>query len=170
MARASDCSRRPHVRRGRNYPGPQSRPSAPRATRALTAIFGALAATALFLTMIGLFGMLAGCVREPSREIAVRSALGASKNQLRAPVLKQRLSIAALGIVAGPPWALGWWDVLRRGASNVGPVPGLTLARWSGCCWRSSRWQPMDRWLRRRRSTRGPLSDWSKRQRPHRRP
>ena len=95
--------------------------------RALTAVFGALAATALFLTVIGLFGMLAGYVRERRREIALRSALGASQSQLRALVLTQTMSVAALGILAGLPLALGGWDVLRRGASDVGPVHGLTL-------------------------------------------
>jgi putative ABC transport system permease protein len=95
--------------------------------RALAALFSSLAATALLLAAIGLFGVLSAYVRERRREIAVRSALGASPAQLRALVLTQTLAMGVAGLACGLPLALGGSHVLRAMVSDVRPPDLWTI-------------------------------------------
>ena len=90
--------------------------------RALAALFAGLGATALLLTGIGLFGVLSAYVRERRREIAVRSALGATPGQLRSLVLAQVLGVASAGLACGAPLAIAGSHVLRRLVTEVRPV------------------------------------------------
>lgn len=90
--------------------------------RALAVLFTGLAATALLLTGIGLFGVLSAYVRERRREIAVRSALGATPSQLRSLVLAQVLGMATAGLACGAPLAYAGSDILRRLVAEVRPV------------------------------------------------
>jgi putative ABC transport system permease protein len=95
--------------------------------RALTAVFGGLAATALLLTGIGLLGMLTSYVAERRREIAVRAALGAAPAQIRALVLGQTITVAAAGVVVGAPLALVATRLLERLGHDIGRPDVLTL-------------------------------------------
>jgi putative ABC transport system permease protein len=96
--------------------------------RALAALLGALSATALLLTAVGLFGVLSAFVRERRREIALRSALGASPARLRALVLTQTLGVAAAGVACGLPLSVAGAHILRAIVSDVRPVDVLTVA------------------------------------------
>ncbi len=100
--------------------------------RAMMTLFSGLAGTALFLAALGLFGVLATYVRERRGELAVRSALGASANRLRALVVRQTLGVAALGIGCGIPLALLAAETLRRLVSDVQPTNAATVAGISG--------------------------------------
>jgi ABC-type antimicrobial peptide transport system permease subunit len=66
-------------------------------------VFGLLA---LLLVAVGVFGALSYAVARRGRELAVRIALGASPSALRGLVLRESLTIAALGLAAGLP--LSW--------------------------------------------------------------
>jgi predicted permease len=94
--------------------------------RALATLFGGLAGTALLLAALGLFGVLSAYVRERRREIAIRSALGATPTRLRALVVGQAIGVAAAGIACGLPLALASSHVLRAMVSEVRPVDALT--------------------------------------------
>lgn len=96
--------------------------------RALAILFVALAATALLLAGVGLFGVLSAYVRERRREIAVRSALGATPQQLRALVLGQVFLVAAAGLACGVPLALGASHLLRRLVAEVRPIDAGVVA------------------------------------------
>lgn len=96
--------------------------------RALMDLFAGLAGTALFLAALGLFGVLAAYVRERRGELAVRSALGASAQRLRALVVGQTLGVATLGIGFGIPLALVASHTLRRLVSDVQPGNAGTVA------------------------------------------
>ncbi len=64
-------------------------------------LLGAFAGIALLLSAIGLYGMLAYDVTQRTKEIGIRSAIGASRAQIVGLILSQGLLKAALGLVIG---------------------------------------------------------------------
>jgi putative ABC transport system permease protein len=64
-------------------------------------LFEAFAITALILAAVGTYSLLSGSVTERTREIGVRSALGASRSDILALVLRQGLTLTGLGIAIG---------------------------------------------------------------------
>ncbi len=64
-------------------------------------LFEAFGIVALVLAAIGLYGILSGSVTERMREIGVRSALGASRRDILALILRQGLTLTAIGVVIG---------------------------------------------------------------------
>jgi predicted permease len=69
--------------------------------RLYTILLGGFAAFALAIAGVGLFGVLSYSVAQRSREMAVRSALGASPAQILGMVVRQGLTIAGTGICVG---------------------------------------------------------------------
>jgi putative ABC transport system permease protein len=69
--------------------------------RFVLVLLEAFAIVALVLAAMGLYGVLSGSVTERTREIGVRSALGATRRHIVALVLRQGLMLAALGVVTG---------------------------------------------------------------------
>jgi ABC-type antimicrobial peptide transport system permease subunit len=74
---------------------------------ALTAGFAGLAA---LLAALGLFGVIAYWVSRRTKELAIRSAIGARPSELRALVLRQGMRMAGIGLGAG---VLLSWVVMR---------------------------------------------------------
>jgi putative ABC transport system permease protein len=64
-------------------------------------LFEAFGITALLLAAVGTYSLLAGSVTERTREIGVRSALGASRFNILALVLRQGMTLTGLGIAIG---------------------------------------------------------------------
>jgi putative ABC transport system permease protein len=64
-------------------------------------VFEAFALVALLLAATGIYGVLASSVSERTREIGLRSALGASRRDILAQVVRQGMSLAAAGVVIG---------------------------------------------------------------------
>ena len=62
---------------------------------------------ALLLGAIGIYGLMAYSVRARSRELSIRVALGASRNDVLTRVLRDGLKIAMLGAAAGLLLAVG---------------------------------------------------------------
>lgn len=108
-------------------PGPDLLKARLARPRVLAALFAALSGTALLLTAVGLFGVLSAFVRMRRREIAIRSALGATPGQLRSLVLAQTVIVAAGGIAFGVPLAVGSSDLLRTLVTDVRPANAVPV-------------------------------------------
>jgi predicted permease len=97
----------------------------PRLNALLLALF---AAAALILAAVGLFGVVATTVRQRTRELAVRSALGAAPRDLRRMVLGHALTLVATGATLGVMATLVTTRALRSLLFGVSPTDVATLA------------------------------------------
>jgi ABC-type antimicrobial peptide transport system permease subunit len=96
-------------------------------TAGLSAFFAGLA---LLLASIGLYGLMSYTVSRRTREIGIRVALGAQQQGLRSMVLREALSLAAIGIAIGIPCALGASRLLGSMLFGVSPndLPSIATA------------------------------------------
>jgi len=69
--------------------------------RFATILMSALAALALVLSLVGTYGVLAGSVAGPTREIGIRMALGADSQSVRRMVLRYAAALMMPGILLG---------------------------------------------------------------------
>jgi ABC-type antimicrobial peptide transport system permease subunit len=69
--------------------------------RLTTYLLGALSATALVLALIGIYGVIGYSVAERTQEMGIRIALGADERGILRMVMRQGLTLAAVGIAIG---------------------------------------------------------------------
>src|ERR1700693_5853912 len=89
-------------------------------------VFEAFALMALVLAAIGIYGVLSGSVTERMRESGVRSALGASRTDILALVVRQAMTLTGFGVVIGLAGAIAASRALITllfGVSRLGPIP-----------------------------------------------
>jgi putative ABC transport system permease protein len=91
-------------------------------------LFEAFAAVALALAAVGLYGMLFAGVSERTREIGVRAALGASRSLIVRDVVREGLTLTALGVVIGIAGALAASNVILALLFDVSPLDAATYA------------------------------------------
>jgi putative ABC transport system permease protein len=99
-----------------------------RFTMRLLALF---AVTALLLSGIGIYGVMAYFVTQRTHEIGIRMALGASRRDVIGMVLGQGVRLAAAGVAAGVIGALAITRVIATLLFGVGPRDPWTLAALS---------------------------------------
>jgi predicted permease len=85
------------------------------------------AGMALLLAVIGIYGTLSYWVSRRQAEIAVRSALGASRWRVVQLVVGQAAMLAFLGVAAGLLLARGVSTILERALFGVGPADSVSF-------------------------------------------
>jgi predicted permease len=81
--------------------------------RFFSSLVTAFASFALLLTIIGLFGLLSYQVTQRTREIGVRIALGATRQQILGFIMRRGLALTLLGLVAGSAASLSLPRIIR---------------------------------------------------------
>jgi predicted permease len=69
--------------------------------RIAAGILGAVGVVALLLAAVGLYGVVAFAVAQRTREIGIRVAIGATRREVLAMMLKQGMTLASIGLVIG---------------------------------------------------------------------
>ncbi len=100
--------------------------------RAGMTLAGAFALLALVLAAIGIYGVLSYSVTRRTREIGVRVALGATRNQVARLVLREGMIMTAIGIGIGLAAAAGLSRFLRSVLYEVTPGDPFTYAAVAG--------------------------------------
>ena len=100
--------------------------------RLYATLSGSLAACALLIAAVGLFGALSQIVAERSRELALRAALGASRAVLVTLVIRQALVATSIGLVTGLSGAAATMRLLESQLFGVDVVDPFTLSAVSG--------------------------------------
>jgi putative ABC transport system permease protein len=96
----------------------------PRFTMLLLAAFSA---TALVLSIVGIYGVLAYSVEQRRHELGIRMALGAERGDILRLVVRQGLILAAMGVALGTVGALAATQMMRSMLFNIGPRDVLTF-------------------------------------------
>jgi putative ABC transport system permease protein len=123
--------------------------------RFVLVLFEAFGLVALVLAATGIYGVLSGSVTERTREIGVRSALGASPGSILALVIRQGMTLTALGVAIGLLGATAASQAIFAMLFGVSRLDPLTYAgvivllgvvSVIACCvpaWRAARIDPM---------------------------
>jgi putative ABC transport system permease protein len=85
------------------------------------------ATMALFLSTVGIYGVISYLVAQRRTEIGIRMALGARVSQVSGLVLRQSLRLAVIGIVIGVIASTAATRVLRTLLFDVSPTDPITL-------------------------------------------
>ena len=86
------------------------------------------AVVALCLSIVGVYGVVAGVVNHSMRELGIRIALGATPRQIQAMVVGQGLTLVAAGLAIGLAGALATTRLMRELLFGVAPADPLTFS------------------------------------------
>jgi predicted permease len=97
-----------------------------------TVLMGSFAATALLLTVAGLYGVLSYMVAQRRREIGVRIALGARRRDVVGIVLRRAVLLVMPGLILGSAGAFAVGRLM--GSMAFGVAAGIPMVVAGACC------------------------------------
>jgi putative ABC transport system permease protein len=100
--------------------------------RSLSIVVGALAAVALVLSVVGIYGVMAYYVQQHKKDIGIRLALGGSRGDLFRLVVGQGLAVVAGGVAVGLVAALAATRAMSNLLFGVGAADAMTFAAVAG--------------------------------------
>ncbi|HEY4053414.1 MAG TPA: ABC transporter permease [Terriglobales bacterium] len=92
-----------------------------------TIILTSFAGIALFLSLLGIYGVMAYSVSERTREIAIRMALGATRGTVLLRTLRYAFLLTTIGIIIGVAASLGLTRLLSSLLYDVKPLDALVM-------------------------------------------
>ena len=98
------------------------------APRYLTVLVGIFALTALVLSVVGIYGVMAYFVQQHTRDIGIRLALGGEPALVRRMVIFQGLRLVVVGVIVGAAAALLTSRSLTTLLFDVSPTDPATMA------------------------------------------
>jgi putative ABC transport system permease protein len=90
-------------------------------------LMGIFATVALVLAAIGLYGVISYSVVQRTREIGIRTALGANPRNIRGLVLRSAMALTALGLAIGVAGGIGLAQFLSSMLFNTGKYDPATF-------------------------------------------
>jgi ABC-type antimicrobial peptide transport system permease subunit len=90
-------------------------------------VLGFFASVALFLAMIGIYGVMSYAVTQRTREVGIRMALGAQRNDVRALFLRDSSRLTFLGIAIGIVMSLAAVRLISTMLFGVKPLDTVTF-------------------------------------------
>ncbi len=99
------------------------------ARTSFTLVMLAIAASmALFLGVVGIYGVISYAVSQRRREIGIRAALGAQQGELQRMFVRHGLALAAVGVAIGLVAAAGLTRLMSTLLYGVTPLDPITYA------------------------------------------
>ena len=92
-----------------------------------TVLLGIFAASALLLSLIGLYGLIAYSVAQRTSEIGVRMALGAQRKDILRMIVGQGIKLVLIGVAVGLAGALALSQLLKQFLYGVVPDDPVTF-------------------------------------------
>ena len=93
-----------------------------------TWVIGVFAGVAALLAALGLYGVLSHAVTQQRREIGIRMALGASSRNVLSQILRNALTLVAIGLAIGIAGAIALTRVMKTLLFEVSPLDPIALA------------------------------------------
>jgi putative ABC transport system permease protein len=93
-----------------------------------TVLLATFAGIALLLAAVGIYGLISFSVGQRTRELGIRAALGATPEQLRRMVVRQGLSLTAIGVFLGATGSIVLTSYMKTLLFGVKPVDPVTIS------------------------------------------